>query len=123
MRCQGNLHSLPFSKPKQIRNYNEEIIKGGKMIEDARAKIRLADGREVWRHVYIRYREVKTGRWLSSSEMERLWMREVQAPVKTDDKAEQIRNKIVDVQAEIAMDKAGGSKSTSAARVVLKALD
>lgn len=40
------------------------------MAHDARAKIKLADGREVWRDGQGRYRDVNTGKWVSRLEVE-----------------------------------------------------
>lgn len=40
------------------------------MTDDARAKIQLPDGRQVWRDGSGRYRDVKTGKWVSREEIE-----------------------------------------------------
>jgi len=98
--------------------------KEGEMSHDARAKVRLKDGREVWR--MVRYREVGSGRWVSAKEVDRLLPEDVK--VKPGGRSaprpdlEQIRQQIVDVQAQLALDKDAGAKSTSAARLVLKML-
>ena len=96
-------------------------------MDDARAKIRLSDGREVWRQVKVEYREVDTGRWVSSEEVEKLcpasWNLDTSKLSGKIIQPDQLRQQIVDVQAQIALDSQGGAKSTSAARLVLKALD
>lgn len=95
------------------------------MTQDARAKIRLTDGREVWRQVKVQYREVGTGRWVSAEEVEKLCPAggELNTPGGHYLQPEQLRQQIVDVQAQIALDAQRGAKSTSAARLVLKALE
>ena len=97
------------------------------MTQDARAKIRLSDGREVWRQVKVQYREVGTGRWVSTEEVEKLCPAggelNTPAPARLYLQPEQLRQQIVDVQAQIALDAQRGAKSTSAARLVLKALE
>ena len=95
------------------------------MSHDARAKIRLKDGREVWR--MVRYREVGSGRWVSANEVEKLLPEGIGEPSQfsADSRPDpdRIRRQIVDVQAQIAMDKQAGVKSTSAARLVLQMLN
>lgn len=97
------------------------------MVDDAKAKIQLTDGREIWRQVKVEYREVGTGRWVSAEEVEHLyptgWEINSLELIKQNLQPEQLRQQIVDVQAQIALDAQRGSKSTSAARLVLKALD
>jgi len=99
----------------------------GIFMDDAKAKIQLADGREIWRQVKVEYREVGTGRWVSAEEVEHLypagWEPDSPEPGKKKLQPEQLRQQIVDVQAQIALDANRGSKSTSAARLVLKALE
>ena len=95
------------------------------MSHDARAKIRLKDGREVWR--IVRYREVGSGRWVSANEVERLLPEGIGEPpqfsaaLRPD--PDHIRQQIVDVQSQIALDKQAGAKSTSAARLVIQMLN
>lgn len=95
------------------------------MSHDARAKVRLKDGREVWR--MVSYREVGSGRWVSAKEVDRLLPEDVK--VKPGGRSaprpdlEQIRQQIVDVQAQMALDKQAGAKATGAARLVLKTLN
>ena len=95
------------------------------MSHDARAKIRLKDGREVWR--MVSYREVGSGRWVSANEVEKLLPEGIGEPSQfsADSRPDpdRIRRQIVDVQAQIAMDKQAGAKSTSAARLVLQMLN
>ena len=97
------------------------------MSDDARAKIRLVDGREVWRQVKVEYREVGSGRWVSAEEVEKLCPVGVEPGLKgadsTSSRIAQIRQQIVDVQAEMALDKQAGAKATGAARLVLKTLN
>lgn len=95
------------------------------MSDDARAKILLADGREVWRDVRVRYREVKTGRWIPKAEAEAL----IPAPdvssrsIRAGQERNQLlRQRLMEVQAEIALDRDAGAKATSAARLVLNML-
>jgi len=94
------------------------------MSQDARAKIRLKDGREVWRMVAVTYREIGSGRWVSAHEVDRLLPDGMDAgpphPASPRPDMDQIRQQIVEVQAQIAMDKEAGARSTSAARLVLK---
>jgi hypothetical protein len=101
--------------------------KEGEMAKDAKAKIQLTDGREIWRQVKVEYREVGTGRWVSAEEVEHLYPTgwELDSPelIKQNLHPDQLRQQIVDVQAQIALDANRGSKSTSAARLVLKALE
>ena len=96
------------------------------MSEDAKAKIRLKDGREVWRKVTTSYREVASGRWISAQEVEKLlpegWAAGSSLSTEPRPDLDDIRRQIVDVQSQIALDKQSGAKSTSAARLVLKAL-
>lgn len=95
------------------------------MSEDARAKILLTDGREVWRDVRVRYREVKTGRWIPKDEAEALLpLQEVLIrPLKAGQERNQsLRQRLMEVQAEIALDRDAGAKATSAARLVLSML-
>ncbi len=96
------------------------------MAEDAMAKVRLLDGREVWRQVKVFYREVRSGRWVSPEEVEKLLPGGGQivlaSPEGNRPDLEELRRQIVSVQAQIAMDREAGQKSTSAARLVLKVL-
>lgn len=96
------------------------------MSEDAMAKIKLADGREVWRQVSVRFREVESGRWLSAEEVQKFYPADIVSNVQKKEQAstsvDQIRQQIVDVQAQIAIDRQAGAQSTSAARLVLKTL-
>ena len=95
------------------------------MSHDARAKIRLKDGREVWR--MVSYREVGSGRWVSANEVERLLPEGIGEPpqfsaaLRPD--PDHIRQQIVNVQSQIALDKQAGAKSTSAARLVIQMLN
>jgi len=93
------------------------------MIDDARAKITLPDGREVWRQIKVYYREVDSGRWISTQLVEGLIRAgETRILAASNDDLEHIRDRIVEVQSQIALDKESGARSTSAARLVLKAL-
>ena len=95
------------------------------MSHDARAKIKLKDGREVWR--MVRYREVGSGRWVSANEVEGLLPEGIGEPSELSARPcpdpDRIRQQIVDVQAQIALDKQAGAKSTSAARLVIQMLN
>jgi hypothetical protein len=97
------------------------------MSDDAKAKIRLMDGREVWRKVKVEYREVGTGRWVSAGDVDSLLLpewSETDAPLgKPKAEIGKIRQQIVDVQSRIALDREVGAGSTSAARLVLKTLN
>lgn len=94
------------------------------MSHDARAKIRLKDGREVWR--MVRYREVGSGRWVSANEVEGLLPEGIGEPAQfsadSSPDPDQIRQQIVDVQTQIALNKQAGAKSTTAARLVFQML-
>jgi len=95
------------------------------MSHDARAKIRLKDGREVWR--MVRYREVGSGRWVSAKKVEGLLPEGIGEPAQFSadfsPDPDRIRQQIVDVQSQIALDKEAGAKSTSAARLVIQMLN
>lgn len=131
------------------------------MAQEARAKVKLAGGREVWRDGHGRYRDVNTGRWVArlaveaesiSLEQDRKqttlppnrWQPEKQVlqarlspglskevekeiiaavrrlglPASSLDEAV---GQLLAVQAEIALDKENGAKSTSAARLISQA--
>lgn len=95
------------------------------MSADARAKIVLKDGRQVWRDVRVRYREVDTGRWISAEEAEALLdtpMSDVSTGESGPDANRVLRKRLMDVQAQIALDRDAGAKATSAARLVLNML-
>jgi len=95
------------------------------MSHDARAKVRLKDGREVWR--MVRYREVGSGRWVSANEVEGLLPEGTGEPAQFSADSipdpDRIRQQIVDVQTQIALNKQAGAKSTTAARLVIQMLD
>lgn len=117
------------------------------MKDDARAKIKLGDGREVWREVIVRYRNVRTGKWVSSEDVavaqtaasSELPVQRPPEPVEPQDTKKQTEKWILEavqklglpagtfdealgqllaVQAEIALDKDNGAKATSAARLI-----
>lgn len=94
------------------------------MSHDAQAKITLKDGREVWR--MVRYREVGSGRWVSANEVEGLLPEGIGEPAQfsadSSPDPDQIRQQIVDVQTQIALNKQAGAKSTTAARLVFQML-
>lgn len=95
------------------------------MSGDARAKVKLSDGREVWRYVQVQYRVVGIGRWISPGEAEALLGNGIEtagpaAIEKTE--IQNLREKLLRVQSQIALDQEGGAKATSAARLVLNIL-
>lgn len=95
------------------------------MSEDAMAKIVLKDGREVWRDVRVRYREVETGRWIKAEEAEALM--DTPQPLLPSEQTggqsyKSLRKRLMEVQAQIALDREGGARSTSAARLVMNML-
>ena len=95
------------------------------MSEDARAKIVLTNGREVWRDVRVCYRDVKTGRWIPKEEVEPLMeisVRQTKPVVFTQGESRSLRKRLMEVQAEIALDPEAGARATSAARLVLNML-
>ncbi len=112
-------------------------------MDDARAKIRLEDGREVWRDGAGRYREVGSGRWVAAQVVEAGmsdWQPEqrprsglsasARAQVRQDlaqavqqlgldvSSPEEAYGKLIAVQAQIAMDKENGARATSAVRLI-----
>lgn len=95
------------------------------MSGDARAKLKLSDGREVWRYVQVYYREVGTGRWISPGEAETL-LTDIPEPGEQasidETEIQNLRENLLKVQSQIALDKEGGAKATSAARLVLNIL-
>lgn len=131
------------------------------MAPDARAKITLADGREIWRDNRGRYRDVNTGKWVARLEVEaqsihmeqngkltilppNRWLPERENPQArlaaglnaetekgiidavqrlglTANSLEEAVGHLLAVQAEIALDKENGAKSTSAARLITQA--
>lgn len=98
---------------------------GGDMSADARAKVILKDGRQVWRDVRVRYREVDTGRWIAAEEAEALMGTTLMSlPLEESGPAANqiLRKRLMEVQAQIALDKESGAKATSAARLVLNML-
>lgn len=92
------------------------------MSVEAKAKIKLTDGREVWRYVQVYYREVGTGRWISPEEAESM-IAHPAVPVCDDQlDVDRLRWQLLKVQSQIALNEEGGAKATSAARLVLSAL-
>ena len=131
------------------------------MAPDARAKIILADGREIWRDGRGRYRDVHTGKWVARLEVEaqsisikqdgqltilppNRWLPDRENPqarltaglsAETEkgiieavrrmglraSSLEEAVGHLLAVQAEIALDKENGAKSTSAARLISQA--
>jgi hypothetical protein len=95
------------------------------MSGDARAKIKLSDGREVWRYVQVQYRVVGTGRWISPGEAEALLVNSIETDSPTAIEKidiQNLREKLLRVKSQIALDQEGGAKATSAARLVLNIL-
>ncbi len=84
---------------------------------DEQAKIRLRDGREVWRKVYVRYRDVKTGLFVSAEEVEALKHTPVEKFPLLDRK--HLREQIAAVHSEAAIKPDGGFQSVQAAKLVL----
>ena len=87
---------------------------------DEQAKIRLRDGREVWRRVYVRYRDVKTGVYVSAEEVEALKITPVEKFPLLDRK--HLQEQIAAVHSEAAIKPEGGSQSIQAAKLVLGVL-
>jgi len=87
---------------------------------DEQAKIKLRDGREVWRKVYVRYRDVQTGVYVSAEEVEALLVRPVKKFPLLDRK--HLKEQIAAVHAETAVKPEGGSQSVQAAKLVLGVL-
>jgi cell division protein FtsB len=99
--------------------------RGYLMSDDAKARILLTDGREVWRDVRVRYREVRTGRWIPKAEAEALMpvsLHPSHLILAQEVEAQSLRQRLMEVQAEIALDRDAGAKATSAARLVLNML-
>jgi hypothetical protein len=87
---------------------------------DEQAKIRLRDGREVWRKVYVRYRDVETGVYVSAEEVEALQVAPVEKLLLLD--RNHLREQIAAVHSETAVKPDGGSQSVQAAKLVLGVL-
>ncbi|HKJ27401.1 MAG TPA: hypothetical protein VJ965_07170 [Anaerolineales bacterium] len=116
------------------------------MTDDARAKLKLADDREVWRDGSGRYRDCATGKWVARETVEEsapvpaplnLWLPEKESPVHSAmgeaekrimeavqamgleaASIEEAVAHLLAVQAEIALDKDNGAKATSAVRLI-----
>lgn len=87
---------------------------------DEQAKIKLRDGRQVWRKVYVRYRDVETGVYVSAEEVEALMVAPVEKFPLLDRK--HLREQIAAVHSEAATKPDGGSQSVQAAKLVLGVL-
>ena len=87
---------------------------------DEMAKIKLKDGRDVWRKVYVRYRDVKTGAYLSAEEVEALIVTPPDKFPLLDRK--HLQEQIAAVHAKAAVRLEGGSQSVQAAKLVLGVL-
>lgn len=85
-----------------------------------KATIRLRDGPEVWRSVTVRYREVKSRKYLSDNEVESL--SDIRLTPENPDNQDALMQEILAAQARLAVDPEAGSKGTSAARVVMQIL-
>jgi hypothetical protein len=90
-------------------------------MNDGKAKIVLRDGREVWRCVSVRYREVKTGKYISDREVESLL--DIRLSPDNPYNQDPLKQEIVAAQARLAVDLDTGSKGTSATRVVIQILE
>lgn len=112
------------------------------MTNDARAKITLPDGRQVWRDGRGRYRDAQTGKWVAREEIEptlpnilpttaqkktsgglqsaaeRQIIEAVRGMGREADTLEDALGQLVGVQAEIALDKDNGAKATNATRLI-----
>ncbi|MEJ2758073.1 MAG: hypothetical protein P8046_06265, partial [Anaerolineales bacterium] len=75
--------------------------------------------------VRVRYREVRTGRWIPKAEAEALMpvsLHPSHLILAQEVEAQSLRQRLMEVQAEIALDRDAGAKATSAARLVLNML-
>ena len=87
---------------------------------DEQAKIKLKDGRQVWRKVYVRYRDVETGVYVSAEEVEALMVAPIEKFPLLDRK--HLQEQIAAVHSEAAVKPEGGSQSIQAAKLVLGVL-
>ena len=105
------------------------------MTSDARAKITLPDGRQIWRYGNGRYRVIKTGKWIAKEEVEdalaqassidhnltaaqKQLIETVREMGREADTLDEALAQLLAVQAEIALDKDNGAKATNATRLI-----
>ena len=86
-----------------------------------REKFKLADGREVWRHTYVRYRDASSGKFISKEELG-------EDPLLGGDKEvvrdpDRIEDQVLATLLEIATDQELAAKSTSSMKLLMEMVE